>query len=107
MRLHSLLRIVKEVKIIIKCKHLDENNLCKIYEKRPKRCREFLCKEARVDKKEVRKLTKAEYRKIIWGLLKDYRDDEITSLEELLAKIMAIPFPKGKKNPYEGMATRG
>ncbi|GAI72330.1 unnamed protein product [marine sediment metagenome] len=48
MRLHSLLRIVKKVKIIIKCKHLDENNLCEIYEKRPKRCRDFLCKKARI-----------------------------------------------------------
>ena len=45
------------------------------------------------------KLTKSEYRKIIWGLLKDFRDDEITSLEELLEKIMAIQTPneKGKK----------
>lgn len=48
-------------------------------------------------KSEVDKLTKLEYRKIIWGLLKDYRDDEITSLEELLEKIMAIPFPEKKK----------
>jgi len=47
MRLHSLLGIVKKVKIILRCTHLDENNLCKIYEKRPKRCREFLCKEAK------------------------------------------------------------
>ncbi len=52
-------------------------------------------------------MTKVEYRKIIWGILKDYRDDEITSLEELLEKIMAIQVPKEKKNPYEGMATRG
>ena len=51
-------------------------------------------------------MTKLEYRKIIWGLLKDYRDDEITSLEELLEKIMAVPFPK-EGNPYVGMATRG
>jgi len=42
-------------------------------------------------------LTKIEYRKIIWGLLKDYRDDEITSLEELLEKIMAIGIPEEKK----------
>ncbi|MBA7565253.1 hypothetical protein ES708_06929 [subsurface metagenome] len=44
-------------------------------------------------------MTKSEYRKIIWGLLKDFRDDEITSLEELLEKIMAIQTPneKGKK----------
>jgi hypothetical protein len=54
----------------------------------------------------VRKLTKVEYRKIIWGLLKDFRDDEITSLEELLEKIMAVPTPK-EGNPYVGMATRG
>jgi len=47
-RLYSLLKLVKEVKIIIRCKHLDENNLCEIYEKRPKRCRDFLCKKARV-----------------------------------------------------------
>jgi hypothetical protein len=53
----------------------------------------------------VNKLTKLEYRKIIWGLLKDYRDDEITSLEELLDKIMAVPFPI-EGNPYEGMSTR-
>ncbi|MBA7608528.1 hypothetical protein ES703_15705 [subsurface metagenome] len=51
-------------------------------------------------------MTKLEYRKIIWGLLKDYRDNEIKSLEELLEKIMAIPFPK-EGNPYVGMATRG
>ncbi len=51
-------------------------------------------------------MTKLEYRKIIWGLLKDFRDNEIKSLEELLEKIMAIPFPK-EGNPYVGMATRG
>ncbi|MBA7575285.1 hypothetical protein ES695_16740 [Candidatus Atribacteria bacterium 1244-E10-H5-B2] len=51
-------------------------------------------------------MTKTEYRKIIWGILKDYRDDEIKSLEELLKKIMAIPTPKEIKNPYEGMSTR-
>jgi len=50
-------------------------------------------------------LTKLEYRKIIWGLLKEYRDDEILSLEELLNKIMAIPIPK-EGNPYVGMSTR-
>ena len=50
-------------------------------------------------------MTKKEYRKIIWGLLKDYRDDEITSLEELLDGIMAIPIPK-EGNPYVGMSTR-
>jgi len=42
-------------------------------------------------------LTKSEYRKIIWGLLKEYRDDEITSLVELLNKIMAIPTPVPEK----------
>jgi len=47
MRLHSLLKIVKEVKIIMRCKYLDENKLCKIYDKRPKRCREFLCQKAK------------------------------------------------------------
>ena len=51
-------------------------------------------------------MTKLEYRKIIWGLLKDYRDNEIKSLEVLLEKIMAVPFPK-EGNPYVGMATRG
>ncbi|MBA7583269.1 hypothetical protein ES695_14430 [Candidatus Atribacteria bacterium 1244-E10-H5-B2] len=104
-------------------------------------------------------MTKVEYRKIIWGLLKDYREDEITSLEEiykaakpaldnfynyglrefevitrekrlnildnicqvlktlyrddkitsleeLLNKIMAIPTLE-KGNPYVGMSTRG
>ncbi len=52
-------------------------------------------------------MTKVEYRKIIWGLLKDFRDDEITSLEELLEKIMAVQVPEEKKNLYEGMATKG
>jgi len=55
MRLHSLLRIVKKVKIILKCKYLDENNLCKIYEKRPKRCRDFLCKKAWVEPESLAK----------------------------------------------------
>ena len=50
-------------------------------------------------------MDKLEYRKEIWELLKNYRDDEITSLEELLDKIMAIPTPK-EGNPYEGMSTR-
>ena len=53
-----------------------------------------------LNKKEVDKLTKVEYRKIIWGMLKDYRDDLQMPLEELLEKIMAIPIPekeKGKK----------
>ena len=61
-------------------------------------------------------MTKVEYRKIIWGLLKDYRDDNFLfireelnegtmSLVELLNKIMAIPTPK-EGNPYEGMSTR-
>ncbi|MBA7552578.1 hypothetical protein ES705_45147 [subsurface metagenome] len=52
-------------------------------------------------------MTKVEYRKIIWGLLKDFRDDEITSLEELLEKITAVQTPGEKDNPYVGMATRG
>ena len=51
------------------------------------------------------KLDKLSYRKEIWELLKNYRDDEITSLEELLEKIMAVQFPK-EGNPYEGMSTR-
>jgi len=51
-------------------------------------------------------LNKIEYRKIIWGLLKDYRDDEDMTLEKLLELIMAIPIPKETKNPYEGMSTR-
>jgi hypothetical protein len=59
-------------------------------------------------------LTKVEYRKIIWGLLKDYRDDLQMPLVELLDKIMAIGIPKekkgkvtfNKKNPYVGMSTR-
>lgn len=50
-------------------------------------------------------MTKVEYRKIIWGLLKDYRDNEITCLVELLDKIMAIGTPK-EGNPYVGMSTR-
>jgi len=50
-------------------------------------------------------LTKVEYRKIIWGLLKDYRDDPYMNLEKLLELIMAIPFPKGG-NPYVGLSTR-
>ena len=60
-------------------------------------------------------MTKTEYRKIIWGLLKDYRDDIQMPLVELLDKIMAIGIPKeekgqgkklNKKNPYVGTATR-
>ncbi|GAI69328.1 unnamed protein product [marine sediment metagenome] len=50
-------------------------------------------------------MNKNEYKKRVWELLKNYRDDEITSLEELLEKIMALPFPK-EGNPYEGMSTR-
>jgi len=50
-------------------------------------------------------LTKVEYRKIIWGLLKEYRDDKDMTLVELLNKIMAIPIPK-EGNPYVGMSTR-
>ncbi|MBA7655349.1 hypothetical protein ES703_63253 [subsurface metagenome] len=47
--------------------------------------------------KEVDKLTKTEYRKIIWGMLKDYRDDLQMPLVELLNKIMALPFPEKDK----------
>ncbi len=50
-------------------------------------------------------MTKAEYRKIIWGILKDYRDDKDMTLEKLLELIMAIPTPK-EGNPYVGMSTR-
>ena len=42
-------------------------------------------------------MTKAEYRKIIWGILKDYRDDKDMTLEKLLELIMAIPTPKELK----------
>jgi len=45
----------------------------------------------------VKKLTGVEYRKIIWGLLKDYRDDPYMSLEKLLELIMAIKIPEKKK----------
>ncbi|MBA7516039.1 hypothetical protein ES705_08084 [subsurface metagenome] len=52
-------------------------------------------------------MTKVEYRKIVWGILKGYSDElDIEDLEELLELIMAIPIPK-EKNPYVGMATRG
>jgi len=60
-------------------------------------------------------LTKKEYRKIIWGMLKEYRDDLQMPLVELLDKIMAIGIPEeekgqgkklNKKNPYVGMSTR-
>lgn len=47
--------------------------------------------------KEVAKLTKLEYRRLIWGLLKDYGNDEIETLEELLERIMKIPFPEKAK----------
>ncbi|MBA7525527.1 hypothetical protein ES705_17678 [subsurface metagenome] len=50
-------------------------------------------------------MNKREYRKIIWGLLKDYRDDKDMSLEKLLELIMAVPTPK-EGNPYVGMSTR-
>ncbi|MBA7542329.1 hypothetical protein ES705_34650 [subsurface metagenome] len=42
MRLRSLLKIVKEVKIIMRCKYLDENKLCKIYDKRPKKLKRIV-----------------------------------------------------------------
>jgi len=45
----------------------------------------------------VEKLTKVEYRKIIWGILKDYRGDPYMTLEKLLELIMAIPIPGEKK----------
>ena len=51
-------------------------------------------------------LTKKEYRKIIWGILKDYRADKDMTLEKLLELIMAIPTPGEKDNPYVGMSTR-
>lgn len=34
------------VRMVARCEHLDENNLCKIYDKRPKRCRDYLCVNA-------------------------------------------------------------
>ena len=51
-------------------------------------------------------MNKREYRKIIWGLLKDYRDDKDMTLEKLLELIMAIPIPKETKNPYVALSTR-
>ncbi len=54
----------------------------------------------------MKRLNKIEYRKIIWGLLKDYRDDEDMTLEKLLELIMAIPIPKETKNPYVALSTR-
>jgi len=52
-------------------------------------------------------LTKLEYRKKVWEILKGYSDVlDIEDLEVLLEEIMAVPTPK-EKNPYEGMATRG
>ncbi len=51
-------------------------------------------------------MNKKEYRKIIWGLLKDYRDDEDMTLVKLLELIMAIPIPKETKNPYVALSTR-
>ena len=53
----------------------------------------------------MKRLNKIEYRKIIWGLLKEYRDDKDISLEKLLELIMAVPTPK-EGNPYVGMSTR-
>ncbi|MBA7572657.1 hypothetical protein ES708_14440 [subsurface metagenome] len=56
----------------------------------------------------MRKLGEAEYRKEIWKILKEFRDSKtMMTLEEVLDRIMAIPIPKERKNPYEGMATRG
>ena len=47
------------------------------------------------------------YRKEIWAILKEFRDSKtMMTLEEVLEKIMVVPFPKEKKNPYEGMSTR-
>ncbi|MBA7584526.1 hypothetical protein ES708_26481 [subsurface metagenome] len=54
----------------------------------------------------MERLDKIEYRKIIWELLEDYRDDEDMTLEELLESIMAIPIPKETKNPYVALSTR-
>jgi len=42
-------------------------------------------------------LTKVEYRKIIWGFLKEYRDDKEMTLEKLLELIMAVPFPEKRE----------
>jgi len=54
----------------------------------------------------VKRLNKIEYRKIIWGLLKDYRDDEDMTLEKLLHLIMYIPNPKDTKKPHYELSTR-
>jgi len=55
----------------------------------------------------VRKLTKVEYRKIIWGLLKDYRNDPYMNLEKLLELIMAIPIPKETKEKKKPIKPSG
>ena len=52
-------------------------------------------------------MTKVEYKEKVWEILEGYSvvlGKE--SIEELLEKIMAVPFPK-EGNPYVGMATRG
>ncbi len=53
-------------------------------------------------------MTKLEYRKIIWVLLKNYREDEITSLEILLEEILAVPVPEeGKKTDESKFVVHG
>ena len=46
------------------------------------------------------------YRKEIWAILKEFRDSKVMTLNEVTERIMAIPVPKEKKNPYVGMSTR-
>ncbi|MBA7587852.1 hypothetical protein ES708_29897 [subsurface metagenome] len=37
-------------------------------------------------------MTKVEYREKVWEILKGYLDMDIEDIEELLEKIMAVPF---------------
>ena len=46
------------------------------------------------------------YRKEIWGILKEFRNNKKMTLEEVTDKIMALPTPKEIKNPYVALATR-
>ena len=47
-----------------------------------------------------------EYREEVLKILKEFRDSGVMTFTEVTDRIMAIPIPKEKKNPYEGMATR-
>jgi hypothetical protein len=42
-------------------------------------------------------LTREEYKKKVWEILKGYLDMPIEDLEELLDKIMTVPLPEKKK----------